>query len=240
MKQLLALSFIFLSLVVNAQQVRIIESEITCESGEDMATKDFDKGIYKVYSFGLLGKIEDYGFGEYYKDYVFKKYGVLFIHQGCVIVKDEECYTIKMEELLYQKYGKNMFEIARKEAGLAFKQTLKYEKIKERMDANKVFFIVHQPPKFEKGKEGLDDFILKNFGKGDPTNYDTYIRASFVVEKDGSISNIKLTSFWQSKPYKGDDAESILKKLQEMPKWKPGSHFSEVVRTGESISIPIG
>ena len=238
MKQLLLILSIFLSLTINAQEATLVKTTFTCENGTDKAIEDFNNGIYKVYSFGLLANIEDYGFNDYYEDYVFKKYGVLFSHRGCVVMSNDECYSNKMEELLYQKYGKDMFDIARKEAGLAFKQTLKFEKIKEKMDANDVFYFVHQPAKFKNGNSDLKDFILKTFGEVDSVNHDTNIRVWFIVEKDGSISNVELSSYGEDKPYQGQDADAIREKLQQMPKWQPGTHFSETVRTRESISIP--
>ena len=55
---------------------------------------------------------------------------------------------------------------------------------------------------------------------------------SFVIEKDGSLTNIKV-----AKDIGGNCGEEAVRIIKSMPKWTPGKNKGKVVRT--QISIPI-
>lgn len=60
----------------------------------------------------------------------------------------------------------------------------------------------------------------------------TKIVVSFIVEKDGSVSDFKVTHSIE----KHLD-EAVVSVLKMMPKWKPGEHKGKKVRT--EVSLPI-
>ena len=91
-------------------------------------------------------------------------------------------------------------------------------------------------PDFYGGYEAMDKFIKSK------TNYPPIavengtqgtVVVSVVIEKDGSISNIKVIS-----ELKGDGLEEeSLRVISMMPRWKPGSNNDIPVRV--RVSIPI-
>lgn len=83
-----------------------------------------------------------------------------------------------------------------------------------------VYVVVKHNPKFRGGMEGLYEYLATN------TKYPEEAKAkgvegkvfvSFVVEKDGTVSNVK--SIGKPNPMLAAEAERV---VRAMPKWKPG------------------
>ncbi|WP_418262679.1 energy transducer TonB [Flavobacterium faecale] len=66
-----------------------------------------------------------------------------------------------------------------------------------------------------------------------PENYNGKIYVNFVVEKDGSLSDIKVKN--------GDKnlTAQVQKILERFPKWTPGQYKEKIVRVSSSIPIVI-
>jgi protein TonB len=106
-------------------------------------------------------------------------------------------------------------------------ETLKFEELP--LD------FAQQMPSFPGGEKPLLKFLRKN------TNYPEFSReinsqgtvyVSFVVEKDGSISAIKILDGVD----KHINKESI-RVIQSMPKWKPGEQMGKKVRVRQILPI---
>lgn len=233
---------IFFITISNFAQEEKIFYEITCESGEKNAERYFSDGIYVLYSFGLTVSLSgsDYGFAQYYNDYLNEKYGFKYESKGCVKMPNDNCFNIRMKELLFEKYGDDMFVRAKNEAIHNFKKTEAYNKVQGDINNDKIFhqFLVHKKAEFKGGKDLMKKFVLENFGEGEEDDLDTYLSVSFTVEKDGSISDVELKTFWDRDIYKGANAHKIVQKLEAMPKWNPAIYFGNVVRVYESMTIP--
>jgi len=92
-------------------------------------------------------------------------------------------------------------------------------------------------PEFPGGNKNLFPFISKNFQYTDEMKENELkgrIMATFVVEKDGSISDIKIV---RSIGY-GTENE-VLRVLRLMPKWNPGEQNGKKVRCSYVIPIMI-
>ena len=95
--------------------------------------------------------------------------------------------------------------------------------------------VVQQMPSFPGGEKNLFKFLKNN------TDYPEISRqngrqgkviASFVVEKDGSISDIKIL--------KGVDQyidQESIKVIKAMPKWKPGKQMGKKVRVRQILPL---
>nr|WP_321236308.1 hypothetical protein [uncultured Psychroserpens sp.] len=116
MKQLLFILTISAALAVNAQEVKQVDM---CLSGTEQAINNFNLGIYNIYSFGWAGQPTG-GFEAYYNKHLFEKFGIKMVSMGCVVMPSDECYNKKMQELLYDRFGDNLFEKTREEAQEAF------------------------------------------------------------------------------------------------------------------------
>lgn len=92
-----------------------------------------------------------------------------------------------------------------------------------------VFAIVEQMPEME----DLRIFIGQNIKYPDnAVNGTTYV--NFVVEKDGSITNVKILRGNPNCPQCDAEAMRVVKM---MPKWKPGRQNGHVVRVAFNLPI---
>ena len=98
-----------------------------------------------------------------------------------------------------------------------------------------VFNIVEEMPKFPGGDEAMFKFIAENVKypeKAKDENISGRVFISFVIEKDGSVSNVKVL-----RGIGGGCDEEAARVISSMPKWKPGKQKGEFVRV--SYQIPI-
>lgn len=83
-----------------------------------------------------------------------------------------------------------------------------------------VFALVKHEPKFRGGMDGLYQYLATNIQypeEAKAEGIEGKVFVSFVVEKDGSVSNVK--SVGNPNPILAKEAERVVK---AMPKWKPG------------------
>ena len=107
-----------------------------------------------------------------------------------------------------------------------------FRKQEKHMLETTVFTVVEQMPEFsEGGQKALLAFIADNI----PENITGEGRAtvSFTVEKDGSLSDIRVV---RSSSYKELDDEAI-RIIRKMPKWIPGKHRGKTVRVKYTIPV---
>ena len=99
----------------------------------------------------------------------------------------------------------------------------------------KIFTFVEEYPEFPGGDKALREFILNNL------NYPEIARKSgitgtvyvqFVVEKDGSISDVKVV-----RGIGGGCDEEAVRVVKSMPKWKPGKQRGQPVRVYFTLPI---
>lgn len=100
---------------------------------------------------------------------------------------------------------------------------------------NTIFEVVEQMPTYPGGMEALMKFINTNvrYPQIAHTNgTQGRVIAQFVVEKDGSISNVKVIRSVSAEL----DGEAI-RVLATMPKWIPGTHKGVPVRVNYSVPV---
>ena len=97
------------------------------------------------------------------------------------------------------------------------------------------FDVVEDMPAFPGGMEAMIQFISSNIqyrADGQKQKVDGRVLVNFVVEKDGSITEVKVV-----KPtFPSLDAEAI-RVVKAMPKWKPGYQRGQAVRV--QFTMPI-
>lgn len=103
------------------------------------------------------------------------------------------------------------------------------------VDTDKYYTKVDQVPEFIGGKDSLLSFLAKNIrypkeARKKGIQGKVYIR--FVVERDGSISDVVATQ----SPVKSLEEESV-KVVELMPKWKPGMINGVAVRSYYMLPI---
>ena len=103
------------------------------------------------------------------------------------------------------------------------------------VDENQIYDIVEENPRFPGGEEACMKWLSDNI-KYPPICVEQGIQgrvyAQFVVNKDGSIVDIKIVR--SPDPYLSKEAERVLKM---MPKWSPGKQRGKPVRV--KFSLPV-
>lgn len=102
------------------------------------------------------------------------------------------------------------------------------------VDPNQIYMAVEQEPSYKDGgRVALNKFIqerLKN-----PNDVLGKIIVTFVVEKDGSLSDIKVL-----RSPSDDVAAEAIRVLKMCPKWDPGIQNGKPVRVQYTIAVPLG
>lgn len=93
-------------------------------------------------------------------------------------------------------------------------------------------------PEFPGGNNTFGTYFISKFNtkkikdiKDQPS---VRVIVSFVIEKDGSASNIKILRSGSN-----DVSEQVIKILSEMPKWSPGIQNGQPVRSNMALPITI-
>jgi len=102
-------------------------------------------------------------------------------------------------------------------------------------DNDSIYQIVEQIPKFPGGESALMEYVSKNVAypeEAKEKEIQGRVFIGFVVEKDGSVSNVKVL-----RGIGGGCDEEAVRVIKGMPKWKPGMQKGKPVRV--SYQIPI-
>ena len=135
------------------------------------------------------------------------------------------------EEAAISSYGKKA------KYGALIITTVKHQKelYNEQISQPDVFDKVDEAPQFPGGMAGMMQYLSSNIRyPEDAREAGTQGRVivSFVVEKDGSISNAKV-----AKPTYSSLDEEALRVISAMPKWMPGKQNGEAVRVKYSFPV---
>ena len=101
---------------------------------------------------------------------------------------------------------------------------------------NDVYNMVDQSAKFQDGYNSIIKFVQENIkfpAEAKENNVHGKLMVSVVVEKDGSLSDIKIK---KGLGYGLD--EEIVRIIKMMPKWQPAQHQGKAVRQSQTIMIP--
>ena len=102
-------------------------------------------------------------------------------------------------------------------------------------DDDPVFTVVEEAPQFIGGSAALLEYIAKNVQypvEAQQKGTQGRVQTCFIVEKDGSISNIEVL--------RGIDPlldKEAVRVISNMPKWKPGKQKGQVVRVKYTVPV---
>jgi len=100
--------------------------------------------------------------------------------------------------------------------------------------ANQIYTFVEEIPVFQ---GDITAYLSKNIRypkKARKKNIEGSVYVSFIVEKDGSVSNVKIIRSVEGG--KSLDKEAV-RVVSHMPKWKPGMQSGEPVRVQYTLPI---
>ncbi len=109
------------------------------------------------------------------------------------------------------------------------------EVVEEEVVEQEIFQIVEEMPAFPGGEAKLMEYVGKNIKYPQiarETGIQGRVFIGFVVEPDGSVSNVKLL-----RGIGGGCDEEAMRVVKSMPKWKPGKQRGKAVRV--SYQIPV-
>lgn len=95
------------------------------------------------------------------------------------------------------------------------------------------FFVVEQMPEFPGGENAMYKYLVDNLKYPEQAKKEKItgkVIVSFVVEKDGRITNAKVT-----KDIGGGCGDEALRVVNKMPRWKPGKQKGKPVRVQFSL-----
>ncbi len=98
-----------------------------------------------------------------------------------------------------------------------------------------VFVVVEEQAEFPGGLDSMYAFIQKNLKYPElakEKGIEGRVFVSFIIEKDGSISNVKIL-----RGIGGGCDEAVVEMIKNMPKWKPAKQRGKPVRC--QFNLPI-
>jgi len=181
MKNILPLFIILFCLKSFSQTDKIND----CDKGKAKALKDFNNGKLLCRSNNHFEfNSVDGKFEHFFETYIYSKHSI-FVEDGTYLTsKKEICYTQKMDSLIFEKFGENIYKISRKEAKDIYVNTPYAERSKI-IDLNKTYFTTnHSSPKFIGNDQDLCKLFKTRFnanGKHDGNIINLYININGVV-----------------------------------------------------------
>lgn len=100
---------------------------------------------------------------------------------------------------------------------------------------NEIFTIVEEQPQFPGGDMALSQYLRNNLKYPETARVakvEGAVFVSFVVEIDGTVSNIKIV-----KGLHPDCDAEVIRVISEMPKWSPGKQKGKPVRV--QFTLPV-
>lgn len=102
---------------------------------------------------------------------------------------------------------------------------------------SQIFTVVEHNPEFGDGMDGLVQWLgthVEYPKEAKEKKLEGTVYVTFVVEKDGSISNVRILNHRENMTMLEEEA---LRVMQMMPKWKPGKTRGKKVRV--QFTLPI-
>ena len=109
------------------------------------------------------------------------------------------------------------------------------EVVEDDVQEQEIFQIVEEMPSYPGGDQKLMEFVAKNIKYPQiarETGIQGRVFVGFVVEPDGSVSNVKVL-----RGIGGGCDEEAMRVVKSMPKWKPGKQRGKAVRV--SYMLPV-
>ncbi|MCF6130549.1 energy transducer TonB [Flavobacterium sp. AS60] len=90
-------------------------------------------------------------------------------------------------------------------------------------------------PEFPGGLDKLKSLVNESYLKTYPAEIKGKVYAIFVIEKDGSLSDVKIL-----RGVDADKAKELIRILENLPKWNPGKIKDQIVRVLYTVQLVIG
>ena len=108
----------------------------------------------------------------------------------------------------------------------------------EKTEDNNIYSVsgIDVKPEFPEGLDKLKSLVNESYLKaGFESEVKGKVYALFVIEKDGSLSGVKILRGVDSVK-----AKAIIQILENLPKWNPGKQNGKIVRVLYTVQLLIG
>lgn len=107
----------------------------------------------------------------------------------------------------------------------------------EKPEDNNIYAItgIEVKPEFSGGLDKLNSLVNESYLKVFPSEIKGKVYTIFVVEKDGSLSDVKILRRVDT-----DKAATLIQILKNLPKWNPGKQNGQTVRVLYALPLVIG
>ena len=126
-----------------------------------------------------------------------------------------------------------MFQNLEKQENIEITPVQVEEEEEEKED--EIFQVVEQDPEFPGGVEALYKFVQQNIKYpqlAKENNITGRVFVQFVVEKDGSVSNVRA-----ARDIGGGCGAEAVRVVKSMPKWTPGKQRGKAVRAAYTLPV---
>ncbi|MDL2314922.1 energy transducer TonB [Bacteroidales bacterium OttesenSCG-928-C19] len=109
------------------------------------------------------------------------------------------------------------------------------QQVDEEEEEEEIFLAVEDEPSFQGGEAGLRRYLAENIKYpqlAKETNVQGRVFVTFVVERDGSVSNVRILRDIGA----GCGAEAV-RVVKAMPKWTPGKQRGKAVRVQYNLPV---
>ncbi len=215
-------------ILLSATNIILGQAPMSCEKGSQHALKDFKN---KKYSLQILGQEADKDFDPVLVAYAKSEFSIRVTGSGCMVTPETNCYSRTMRAKVFKKFGSDIETRIRNGALSVFKKSDKYHsEIKPMIDTGFVFYSTHTQAAYPGSEAGLRSFLC-NTVRDTQKSYWTAL-VTFVVEKDGSVSNLEFT-----KELTPEAKTEVERAFRLMDKWTPATYYGEKVRSRQTYSI---
>ncbi len=144
-----------------------------------------------------------------------------------------EPFTFTLSEHLFGQ----LLDVATSDENTVFQEIKDdlYQSLKDKAVGDSIYQIVEEMPQFPGGEAAMMKFVANNVKypqEARDKEIDGRVFISFVVEKDGSVSNVEV-----KRGIGGGCDDEAVRVVKAMPKWKPGKQKGEPVRV--SYMLPV-
>ena len=162
---------------------------------------------------------------------------------SCIVIDGQTagCYTAYIDGEMFKKFGENFRNEIENGADKLLVEKIKRGKVVNVYDLNDSDK-PHLPNETNELKEGYTPFLISGLSLKISHNNYPFMDISFVVEKDGSISNLRKNN-WVSN---GDENEKFSNELENKAikmimknysKWTPGKYKNNVARVENNFRV---
>lgn len=121
--------------------------------------------------------------------------------------------------------------------GLSAQSPVKSNNAQTNVKETKVYDVVETMPTFPGGMGAVMKYLSENIQYPYPVPHENYgidgrVICSFIVEPDGTLSNVKVSR--SVDPLLDKEAVRV---ISSMPKWKPGRHEGKNVRVKYTLPV---